>query len=161
MRVTLSRILLVLLGAACAVSTQAQSVSVGVQWHSGDIRHFESRDMHHWRNGYWHQGHYQGRYGWWWVVGGVWYFYPQPVYPYPDPYRPPVIVEQVPAAPVVVQVPVPVTVQPAPVVTTPAAPAPVQQFWYYCDAAKGYYPYVASCPSGWRTVPAQPQGVSK
>jgi hypothetical protein len=24
-----------------------------------------------------------GRYGWWWDVDGAWYFYEQPVYPYP------------------------------------------------------------------------------
>ena len=28
--------------------------------------------------------------------------------------------------------------------------------WHYCDAAKGYYPYVAQCPGGWRAVPATP-----
>ena len=24
-----------------------------------------------------------GRFGWWWDVDGAWYFYEQPVYPYP------------------------------------------------------------------------------
>ena len=38
----------------------------------------------------------------------------------------------------------------------PAQPQPAAQLWYYCDSAKGYYPYVANCQSGWRTVPAQP-----
>lgn len=28
--------------------------------------------------------------------------------------------------------------------------------WYYCDKAGAYYPYVKTCPSGWRAVPAQP-----
>jgi hypothetical protein len=28
--------------------------------------------------------------------------------------------------------------------------------WYYCDSAKGYYPYVPECPAGWRAVPASP-----
>ncbi|GAB3625646.1 hypothetical protein PTE30175_02869 [Pandoraea terrae] len=28
--------------------------------------------------------------------------------------------------------------------------------WYYCDKSKAYYPYVKTCPAGWRTVPAQP-----
>lgn len=32
-------------------------------------------------------------------------------------------------------------------------PAP-QAMWYYCDAAKGYYPTIPSCPTGWRAVPA-------
>lgn len=102
-------------------------------------------------------GWHSGRSGWWWVAGGAWYYYPQPVYPYPDPYRPPILIEQ---APVVVQIPAPVPVQVQPAEPIVAAP-PVQQFWYYCDAAGGYYPYVASCPSGWKTVPATPPGASQ
>lgn len=116
----------------------------------GDIRHFERHDAHQWRSGAWRHGSHSGRFGWWWVTGGIWYFYPQPVYPYPDPYRPPLVVaETTPAPPVVVQVPAPV----------PAPAQPAVQFWYYCDAAQGYYPYIASCPSGWKTVPATPPGV--
>jgi|SRR5581483_9644082 len=34
----------------------------------------------------------------------------------------------------------------------PAAPGN----WYYCESAKAYYPYVAQCAQGWRTVPATP-----
>ena len=118
------------------------------RWH-GDIRHFDSHDRGVWRGGYWQHGRHGGNLGWWWVVAGAWYFYPQPVYPYPDPYLPPVVVVQ--PSPVEVQVPPPNT---AP---QPAAPA-VAQSWYYCEAAKGYYPYVPSCPGGWKTVPATPPG---
>lgn len=29
-----------------------------------------------------------------------------------------------------------------------------QAYWYYCENAKAYYPYVQDCPSGWvRVVP--------
>ncbi|WP_374482734.1 hypothetical protein [Zoogloea sp.] len=84
--------------------------------------------------GYWHHGHHDGRWGWWWVAGATWLFYPQPIYPYP-----PVVVQQSPE---------PVVVQPA--------PQPVAQNWYYCDSAKAYYPYVQSCAEGWRSVPATP-----
>jgi hypothetical protein len=39
----------------------------------------------------------------------------------------------------------------------PAAPtAQAPGMWYYCDSAKGYYPYVSQCPEGWRSVPASP-----
>ena len=111
-------------------------------WH-GDIQHYHGRDYDRWRGGHWEHGHHDGYLGWWWVVAGLWYFYPRPVYPYPDPYTPPVVVVQ-PTAPA-----------PAPVVpSTPPAP----QFWYYCDASKTYYPYVQSCPGGWRMVPATPSG---
>lgn len=107
------------------------------RWH-GDIRVFHERDYARWRGGYWHHGHHDGRLGWWWVVGGLWYFYPRAIYPYPDPYTPSVVV-----------------VQPsAPAAEPNASPPP--QYWYYCDSAKTYYPYVASCPEGWKTVPASP-----
>lgn len=102
------------------------------RWHGGEIRHFEHHDRARWQGGYWHHGPHGGRLGWWWVVGGAWYFYPQPIYPYPDPYVPPAVVVPAPS------------VQPAP------------QYWYYCDSARTYYPYVSSCPSGWRAVPATP-----
>ncbi len=62
----------------------------GPWWH-GDIHHFQDRDFGIWRGGRWFHGPHGGRAGWWWIVGGVWYFYPAPVYPYPDPYTPPVV----------------------------------------------------------------------
>ena len=95
----------------------------------GDIRHFESHDAQQWRSGAWRHGSHGGRIGWWWVAGGMWYFYPQPVYPYPDTYRPPlVVVESSPPPPVVVQIPAPAqAVSQMP----PATAQPAEQFWYY------------------------------
>ena len=52
---------------------------------------------------------------------------------YPGYYSPPAVVQQAP---------------PAYIQQTPAAP----NFWYYCQAPEGYYPYVQSCPGGWTTV---------
>lgn len=40
---------------------------------------------------------------------------------------------------------------PAPVVPAPAYRQP-QSYWYYCAQADAYYPYVASCPTGWMKV---------
>jgi hypothetical protein len=31
-------------------------------------------------------------------------------------------------------------------------------YWYYCEGAKAYYPYVRECPGGWLTVTPPPQG---
>jgi hypothetical protein len=126
------------LALAASLVMLAGTAQADPRWH-GDIHRFEYRDMHHWRGGLWRHDYHDGHMGWWWVVGGAWYFYPQPVYPYPDPYTPPVIV------------------QPQPVIVAPqtAAPAP-QQYWYYCEASRGYYPYVPSCPAGWKPVPAAP-----
>jgi len=36
-------------------------------------------------------------------------------------------------------------------------PKQQQYYWYYCKNPKGYYPYVKSCPDGWKKVlPAPP-----
>ena len=79
-----------------------------------------------WEGGRWRHEVHNGRDGWWWDVGGVWYYYPQPIYPYPDPFVPPVVV--------------------AP------APAPGAQFWYFCRNPRGYYPYVSRCVVPWQAV---------
>lgn len=107
----------------------------------GDIRVFHVHDHAHWRSGRWVHSRHDGRFGWWWVVGGLWYFYPRAVYPYPDPYVPStVIVQSAPPAPA-------------------AGPAPAPS-WYYCASSKNYYPYVATCPEGWKAVPATPAGTA-
>jgi hypothetical protein len=94
-------------------------------WHDRDIHRFHDHDFDFWREGHWFRGRHGGRLAWWWIVGDGWYFYPQPIYPYPDPYRPPVV-----AAP---------------------PPGPV---YYYCPGPRGYYPYIPNCPTGWQVVPA-------
>ena len=71
---------------------------------------------------------------------------PRFVVPFGVPYAyPPVIVS-----------PPPVYAQPVPqVYVQPSAP---QSYWYYCDSAQGYYPYIQECPGGWRQVtPTPPQ----
>jgi len=127
----------------------------GRGWH-GDIRHFHDRDLVRWRGGRWIHGWHGRTFGWWWVVGGVYYAYPSPVYPYPDPFTPPAVVVAPPA--IVVQAPAP----PAVVIQTPP-PAPAASAaqpgpWYYCDSPQGYYPYVPQCNVQWRAVPASPPG---
>ncbi len=99
----------------------------GEPWR-GEIHRFHERDIGIWRSGHWVHGRHDGRVGWWWIVRGMWYFYPAAVYPYPDPYQPPVV-----------NVP-------------PVAP----QYWYYCSDPAGYYPYLSHCALGWQKVPATP-----
>jgi hypothetical protein len=102
-------------------------------WH-GDIARFHEHDWGLWRGGRWVHEDHDGRFGWWWIAGDAWYGYPAPVYPYPDPYQPPEVLAEAPAA------------------AAPSASVPTN--WYYCEAARGYYPYVSTCPGGWKTVPA-------
>jgi hypothetical protein len=81
-------------------------------------------------------------------IGPYWGGWPGP-YPYPYYSGPPVVY----APPPVVYAPPPVIYAPTP---APATMVTGQaQSWYYCDNPKGYYPYVAACPAGWRQVPAQ------
>jgi hypothetical protein len=81
-----------------------------------------------WRGGRWWHGWHDGRGGWWWIVGPTWYWYPAPVYPYPDPYLPPAV--------------------------APAPPGPPARLYYWCDNPQGYYPYVPQCYAPWRAVSA-------
>lgn len=107
----------------------------GGDFHGRNFQHFAPHERNLWRGGRWEHGWHDGRFAWWWIVNGGWYFYPTPIYPYPT-YVPPAIV-----------------MQQAPPMPTGLPPA---QFWYFCDNPKGYYPYVAACNGPWREVPATP-----
>jgi len=130
---------------------------------SDEFRHHEFREhdvllldryeLRTWRGGQWRHEWHNGRLGWWWFVGGVWYLYERPIYPYPLVISGTAFVE-----PVIVAPPAPVVVMPGgqPTVAAPAAP-PQTPLWYYCDNPAGYYPYVPSCNTPFRPVPAKPQ----
>lgn len=93
-----------------------------------------------WNHGHWHHGRYHGEYGWWWFVAGYWYWYQEPIFPYPD-----YISEEVE----------PDTDDEEPADATP--PAGLQgDVYYYCGDPSGYFPYVATCNLPWETVPAAP-----
>jgi len=133
-----------------ALLAQPATADRGGHDRRGDAPRFEHHEEHHepahWREGHWRHGAHDGRIGWWWVTGGLWNFYPAPAYPFPDPYEPPVVVQQAPPT-VMIQ-------QPAP----GAVPPPVQpgQNWYYCPTSGAYYPYVGTCSVDWQLVPATP-----
>jgi hypothetical protein len=86
-----------------------------------------------------------------------WPGYYSPYQPYGYPYYYPNSYYYPPAAPAVTVVqqaaPQQVQVAPAPV----AAPQAAQQFYYYCENPKGYYPYVRNCNAPFKPVPATPQ----
>lgn len=95
-----------------------------------DFGHFTPAEHDHWVGGRWNHGWHNGRYGWWWFAGGLWYFYDTPVYPYPgyvsDYYA------------------------------DDETYAPGPGYWYYCPNPPGYYPYVQSCSTPWQPVPPAP-----
>lgn len=81
--------------------------------------HYYVHDFDRWHGGHWFHGPHGGRPGWWWVIGDSWYYYPAPVYPYPDPYALPMVVAP-PGPPPVAVAPPPPPVASAP----PPANAP-------------------------------------
>ncbi|HEY8027382.1 MAG TPA: hypothetical protein VIF60_22755 [Burkholderiaceae bacterium] len=132
------------LGTALAISALVFSSNASAQhmhgghahavWH-GDIARFHEHDWGVWRGGHWTHSWHGGRYGWWWLAGGLWYYYPNPIYPYPGPWEPPVATVVTPGA---------------------AVTPPPTNYWYFCQASNSYYPYVSACPGGWQRVPATP-----
>jgi hypothetical protein len=94
-----------------------------------DFHGYHAYDYDHWRSGGWYNGPHDGREGWWWVVDGSWYYYPAPIYPYPDLYAPPTVVVE-------------------------GTPAPTGASYYYCSDPSGYYPSVTECYGPWQQVVA-------
>jgi hypothetical protein len=142
-----SRLRFVHTAVAAIILSTPIAASADRHWHDRDIHRFYVHDEHHWATGHWYHGFHGGRLSWWWVVGpaidtALWYSYPGPIYPYPDPYAPPTVVV----------VPAPAQTQMAP----PVNELPPPTVWYYCKSSNQYYPYVANCPEGWKTVPATP-----
>lgn len=93
------------------------------------VSRFTPRERAMWTHGRWWHGRRGGRLGWWWWAGGGWYFYPAPVYPYPD-YVSETIYDE--------------------------PSSDYDDYWYYCRNPRGYYPYVQTCRGAWQPVPAQP-----
>jgi hypothetical protein len=144
-----------------AVFAQHHGGAVPTQFDRGhfygqDYAHFSPHEAELWHRGAWHHEFHDGRYGWWYAVDGIWYFYPAPIYPYPtfipdivyfpedDEAPPPVYVDATP--------PEPVSPQPAP----PSFGPPPTYYYYFCQNTQAFYPYVGSCASPWQPVPAAP-----
>jgi len=114
-------------------------------WARHEPGHFDHDEYRHWRGGHWVHGPHYGRGGWWWVADGMWYAFPQPVYPFPDPYAVPVV----PLAPP--PPPAPAGILPPGAPATPATDG----YWYYCSPTQRYFPFVHHCPAPWlRIAPA-------
>jgi hypothetical protein len=107
-------------------------------FHGRDFGHFSGPERRLWEGGNWSHVWHAGLFGWWWIVDGEWYYYPEPIYPYP-------------------------TFVPAASFGEPALNAPAGvlagQNWYFCDNPQGYYPNVPNCNVQWRAVPVTPSGL--
>lgn len=81
---------------------------------------------------------------------GPWYYPPRSYYPpdyygpYYGPYYAPIVIER-PDPPVYIE-------RQTPSEAAPEAAVPETGYWYYCEAARAYYPDVKRCPEGWQKV---------
>jgi hypothetical protein len=96
-----------------------------------NFAHMPTPDHEAWRGGAWRHELHDGHLGWWWVVGGSWFFYPAPIFPYPTYIGPDYYYDYY-----------------------SSYPAP-SYYWYYCEDPPGYYPYVQDCNVDWQPVPPQ------
>lgn len=146
-----------LISLACTAPLLTSTSALAQHRWDGDIRHFDKRDRQHWRGGHWVHTRHHGHLGWWWVVGPSWYLYTRPVYPYPDPFRPPGVIVH-PAPTVIIRDNPPVVVAPHAPANVAGAPPTLQTspYWYYCEPSKTYYPYVSTCEVAWTEVKATP-----
>jgi hypothetical protein len=90
---------------------------------------FTPQDRSAWQGGAWRHTYHNGYNGWWWVVGDNWFFYPGPIYPYPEYVGPDYYYDYYNYYP------------------TPS------NYWYYCEDPPGYYPNVQDCNVPWQPVP--------
>ncbi len=112
-----------------AISASVPAVAQGYgPGYNKPIR-YHHHSFENWKAGRWFHGHHNSRLGYWWIVDNIWYYYPEPVYPYPDPYTPPTIGGY----------------------TYPNGPD--VQYWY-CPNPQGYYPNVPRCFAPWQRLGA-------
>lgn len=107
---------------------------------------------------HWHRGARVGVYIGAPVVAAPWWYYNRPYYGYGygygPGYYPPVVVQEQPS---VYIEQTPAEAPPAPLAQAPQLQQQ-QQYWYYCQDSKTYYPHVQTCASPWqRVIPHAPQ----
>ncbi len=102
-------------------------------FHGRDFHRLTPLEFGHWRSGHWQHGWHGGRFGWWWSVDGGWYWYADPIYPYP------------------------VAISDVAVVDGPPG-VPGGYKWWLCESSNAYWPYVRTCATPWQAVtPTPPQ----
>ena len=136
-------------------------------FHTRQVAAFDRHEFHRWQAGLWRNEWHYGRRGWWWDVGGVWYGYPEPIFPYPEEVAPLVVYDAaVIDGPDMADAELGTTQESgAPVLpgqVALAAAAPIQPLpptpvgWYRCDQPGGYFPGLDSCGTYWALVQNAP-----
>lgn len=96
-------------------------------FHGHAFTEFTPQERESWTRGSWRHTSHNGHLGWWWYTGGFWFFYPEPIYPYPTYIGSEDYYEE-----------------------------SEDYYWYWCDDPEGYYPYVQECNDEWEPVAPQP-----
>lgn len=111
-----------------------------------DFRRYHQQEFNRWQSGRWIEGRVHGVFGWYWFIPGLgYYYYTQPVFPYPDAYA-------------AYQNPDDVNFYPENDDNASENVQPQNQpvaSWYFCRSANAYYPYVNQCPEEWEVIPAK------
>jgi len=110
----------------------------GHDFHVRDVRYFNEHEWGRWRGGYWNHDYYDGRFGWWFAVDGIYYPYAAPIYPYPLEVAP-LVYNDVPSDPP------PVGIAPLPALPHAA---------YHCANPSGFFPALSACETGWTVLAA-------
>lgn len=123
----------------------------GHDFHVPDVRHLYDYEWKIWRTGRWRHDFFNGRFGWWYEVAGVWYPYAAPAYPCPATVAP-LTIEQA-AAPAIDTGTASPDSDDGPV--TAFAPLPsVPHVAYHCAKPSGFFPAVTSCDTDWVALAA-------
>lgn len=124
----------------CGAAALAAPAGDSHDLHGRELKSFSTDERNLWQSGRWVHDWHDGHLAWWWTVGGFWYLYPQPAFPYPRYVATFAVTGNQP---------------PAPEGLSSA------QSWFYCDRPSGYTPYVSSCDGTWRQVAISPATVAQ
>ncbi len=131
-------------------------------FHTTHVRDFTPREFAAWRGGHWRNEWHYGRRGWWWQVGGVWYGYAEPIFPFPEEVAPLDVyaTAQVEGEDLEQYEMPPDALPDSPnpgglprIAALPAAPSGS----YTCGDPDGPFPDVARCGQPWQFQPVQAQ----
>jgi hypothetical protein len=105
------------------------------------------RERETWRHGTWRHTRYHGRYGWWWYASGGWFFYDQPIYPYP------VVISDYAYDDYADDGDYGDSADYGDDGADDSGYG--SDVYYYCASPRGYYPDVQRCSVQWQPVPAE------
>ena len=141
------------IGLLAALAFGGAAANPRAEHHGGFNRHHAAPVHHGSHDRRWHHDHHHPRLTW--HIGPIYrpWVYP-PVYNDPFFYR-----QRWNDRPIIIEQPAPQIYIEQPQALTQVAPAQSQDannYWYFCESAQAYFPYVNECAGGWQRVVPQP-----